>query len=66
VPADRIAILRKAFDATMQDPEFLADAKRLNIDVEPVSGEVMQKLVARVGDFDRSVVERALDLTEPK
>jgi len=66
VPADRIAILRKAFDATMKDPEFLADAQRLNIEVEPVAGEVMQKLVARVGDFDRSVVDRALELTEAK
>ena len=66
VPADRIAILRKAFDATMQDPEFLADAKKLNIEVEPVAGEVMQKLVARVGDFDRSVVDRALELTEAR
>ena len=66
VPADRIAILRKAFDATMKDPEFLADAQRLNIEVEPVAGEVMQKLVARVGDFDRTVVDRALELTEAK
>jgi tripartite-type tricarboxylate transporter receptor subunit TctC len=66
VPADRIATLRRAFDTTMQDPEFVADAKRLNIDVEPVAGEVMQKLVARVGDFDRSVVDRALELTEAR
>jgi hypothetical protein len=64
VPADRIAILRKAFDATMQDPEFLADAKRMNIDVEPVAGDVMQTLVERVGAFDRAVIDRALELTE--
>ena len=48
----------------MQDPEFLADAKRMNIDVEPVAGDVMQTLVERVGAFDRAVIDRALELTE--
>ena len=66
VPADRVATLRKAFDATMKDADFLADAKKLNIDVEPVPGELMQTMVARVSNFDRSVVDRALELTEAK
>ena len=66
VPADRVATLRKAFAATMKDADFLADAKKLNIDVEPVPGELMQTLVARVSDFDRAVVDRALELTEAK
>ena len=66
VPADRVATLRKAFAATMKDTDFLADAKKLNIDVEPVPGELMQTLVARVSDFERAVVDRALELTEVK
>jgi tripartite-type tricarboxylate transporter receptor subunit TctC len=66
VPADRIAILRKAFEATMKDADFQGDAKKLNIDVEPVTGEVMQALVARVSSFERAVVDRALALTEVK
>ena len=66
VPADRVATLRKAFAATMKDTDFLADAKKLNIDVEPVPGELMQTLVARVSDFERAVVDRALELTEAK
>ena len=66
VPADRIAILRKAFEATMKDADFQGDAKKLNIDVEPVTGEVMQALVARVSTFERAVVDRALALTEAK
>ena len=37
IPADRKAALVAAFDATMKDPEFLADAKKLDIDVNPVS-----------------------------
>ena len=34
----QLAILRKAFDATMADPQFLADAEKLRIDVAPLSG----------------------------
>ena len=39
IPADRKAALVAAFDATMKDPEYLADAKKLNIDVNPVSAQ---------------------------
>ena len=63
VPADRINILRRAFDETMKDPTFVAEANRLRIDVEPVTGEAMQKIVERIGTFQRPVIERALQLT---
>ena len=65
VPAQRIQILRRAFDETMKDPAFIADAEKLRIDVDPVSGEQMQKIVQRIGSFDRKVIDRALALTEP-
>lgn len=45
VAAERMAVLRKAFDATMKDAEFLADAARQNLDIAPKSGEVVAKLV---------------------
>lgn len=45
VPADRVAALRKAFDQTMIDPAFLADAKKAKIDVDPLSGEKLQAYV---------------------
>jgi hypothetical protein len=38
LPPERLKALRAAFDATMTDPEFLADAKRMNLDVRPTSG----------------------------
>ncbi len=44
-PMDRVAILRKAFEATMKDPEFLADAKRARLDISPKSGEYLTKLI---------------------
>lgn len=65
LPAERVTILRRAFDATMKDPAFNAEADKLRIDVEPVTGEEMQKIVQRISGFDRTVIDRALELTEP-
>jgi len=46
VPKDRVAALRKAFMAMLKDPAFLADAKKRKAPVNPVAGEVLDKLVA--------------------
>jgi tripartite-type tricarboxylate transporter receptor subunit TctC len=48
VPSDRIAILRRAFDATMQDPEFRAEAQKLHLEIDPMRGEEAQSIVAAV------------------
>jgi tripartite-type tricarboxylate transporter receptor subunit TctC len=48
VPAARVAALRRAFDATMKDPTYLAEAEKLKIDVEPLSGEAVATLVEQV------------------
>ena len=45
VPADRIAALRAAFDKAMKDPEYLAAVKDKNLDLQPVSGEQVAKLI---------------------
>ncbi len=45
VPVERVNALRRAFDAMVKDPEFLAAAARLSLPVEPVSGRELQKLV---------------------
>ncbi|HEU0069700.1 MAG TPA: hypothetical protein VFS04_00265 [Alphaproteobacteria bacterium] len=63
VPVDRIKALRAAFDTTMKDKDFLAEADKLKLEVEPVTGEEMHKLVQRLGTFDKAVVERAVALT---
>jgi len=63
VPKDRITALRRAFDATMKDPAFVAEARKMRIDVEPVTGEAMQEIVQRLHTFDRSVIDRAIELT---
>jgi tripartite-type tricarboxylate transporter receptor subunit TctC len=57
-PRDRIAALRAAFDATMQDPQFLADAKAQNAHVDPVGGEAINALLDRVYSAPPDVVAR--------
>ena len=58
VPAERIAALRAAFDATMKDPAFVAEAKRLQLDLAPVSGEALQRVVADIVATPARAVER--------
>jgi tripartite-type tricarboxylate transporter receptor subunit TctC len=58
VPADRVTALRRAFDATMKDPEFLADAQRTKLTVGPLAGEELQKLVAEVSDLAPAMLEK--------
>src|SRR5499426_1639523 len=48
VPPERVAAVRRAFDATMKDPAYLAEAEKLKIDVDPLSGEEVAALVEQV------------------
>jgi hypothetical protein len=41
-------MLRDAFAATMKDPAFIADAKKSKLDVEPVSGDNLEKLIKKI------------------
>jgi tripartite-type tricarboxylate transporter receptor subunit TctC len=59
MPAARLAALRTAFMYTMKDPEFLADAKRANIDIDPVPGEEVVELLQQFADYPKRVIEKA-------
>jgi len=58
VPAERLAALRQAFDETMKDREFRAEAERLQLEVQPMSGVEMQKLVAELAGTSPDVIAR--------
>jgi tripartite-type tricarboxylate transporter receptor subunit TctC len=58
VPAERVAALRRAFDATMQDAEFLADAARQGMEISPMTGEDLQSLVGSIVNAPPAVVEK--------
>ncbi|MFN4283280.1 MAG: Bug family tripartite tricarboxylate transporter substrate binding protein [Alphaproteobacteria bacterium] len=62
VPADRVAALRKAFDATVKDKELLADVERMKLDFFPMDGEKLQKLVADTVNVPPQVVARMQQL----
>jgi tripartite-type tricarboxylate transporter receptor subunit TctC len=55
VPPDRIAALRRAFDATLADPDFLADARRQEMEIAPMDGEKLQALVDAMLDTPAEV-----------
>ncbi len=58
VPADRAAALRKGFDETMRDPEFLADAKRQDLSVDAITGQEIADIIADVYKTPKDVVAR--------
>jgi tripartite-type tricarboxylate transporter receptor subunit TctC len=61
VPAERVRALRAAFDATLSDPAFLADAKKQDLEVRPVSGVEADELVKQVYATPPAIVKLAID-----
>jgi tripartite-type tricarboxylate transporter receptor subunit TctC len=64
-PEVQLATLRKAFDATMADEQFLADAKKLRIDVSPLAGATVQELVQKFYATPRDIVEQGRRAIRP-
>ena len=62
VPADRVDALRRAFDATMQDPEFRTDAQRQRLNVDPIGGSDIDRLLARVNATPPAILKQVTDL----
>jgi hypothetical protein len=61
VPATRVATLRKAFRDALQDQELLADAEKVRLDINPVSGEELQALVEKLYATPPHIVARAAE-----
>ena len=57
-PADRIQALRRAFDATMKDPAFQAELKAQRVELGPMPGEELQKLVVEVGSVSPAIIDK--------
>jgi tripartite-type tricarboxylate transporter receptor subunit TctC len=62
IPQDRAAALRKAFMDTMKDKDFLADAEKGQLEITPVSGEDIQKLVLETHQTPPEIAKKAGDL----
>lgn len=65
IPPKRLELLRRAFDATMNDPAFRAEAEKLRMDVDPVSGENVQMLVSRIMATPADLARRAREVLRP-
>ncbi len=62
IPADRAAALQAAFDAMVADSEFLADAARMRLEINPVSASVVEALLAEAYSTPQPIVERTREL----
>ena len=63
-PADRIAVLRKAYDETMHDPQLLAEIEQSHSEFSPLSGDKLQRLVAATADVPAAIVARIRDIID--
>ena len=61
-PKDRVKIFRQAFEATLKDPEFVAEAKKGNFEIDPVAGEELEKIVNGFFKADPATVNRLREL----
>jgi tripartite-type tricarboxylate transporter receptor subunit TctC len=65
VPADRVASMRQAFAAVMKDPDFLAEASKIGLEPEPLSGEALQRMIAHTLGANSAAVARLRAVTQP-
>ena len=65
-PAARLALLGRAFDETMKDPEFLADAGKAKIDIEPMDATTTAETAGKLFTTPKSAVDRIAAILTPK
>ena len=65
IPGDRLAALRSAFDATIKDQEFVAEAEKLQMEIEPLTAAQIDKLLAAAYATPKPIVQQAAELLEP-
>jgi tripartite-type tricarboxylate transporter receptor subunit TctC len=58
IPPERAAILKTAFMATQKDPDYLKEAKTMKVDISPLPGEAIAKIVARISQTPPAVAAR--------
>jgi tripartite-type tricarboxylate transporter receptor subunit TctC len=66
VPAERVNAVRRAFDAAMKDSDLIAEADKLKIEIDPLSGEQVAALIADIYQTPAATVERVRSAMAPK
>jgi tripartite-type tricarboxylate transporter receptor subunit TctC len=65
-PKERVALLRAAFNDTMRDPQFLAEIKKSNLEVDPLTGPEMEAIAHKLYQLDQKLVVKLKDILVPK
>jgi tripartite-type tricarboxylate transporter receptor subunit TctC len=63
-PKAMVAVVRRAFDATLKDPRFLADAKKALLEIDPIGGDVMEQMLKGAYAMPKPLVQRAAEFAE--
>lgn len=63
-PKDRVDLLRKAFDATMKDKDFIAEADKQSLDIRPMDGETLTRLVMETVSTPPDIIEKVRKIVE--
>jgi tripartite-type tricarboxylate transporter receptor subunit TctC len=61
-PKERVQLLRKAFEATLKDPEFVAEAKKADLNIDPVTGEEVEKVIAGLFKLDQALIAKLKEI----
>ncbi len=64
-PAARVAALRQAFQETLADPGFIAEAEKTQLEIDPLTGQEIEKMLAKAYAAPKPIVQRAAALVEP-
>jgi tripartite-type tricarboxylate transporter receptor subunit TctC len=63
-PPERVAALRRAFDLTVKDPAYIADLQKINLALNPMGGEQLQKVIEDTVNTPKPIVERLIKAIE--
>ncbi|MGZ8489552.1 MAG: hypothetical protein ACXWW4_13570, partial [Candidatus Binatia bacterium] len=66
VPEQRLRTLQKAFTATLKDPQFLAEAEKAKLEIDPIDGPGIEKMVNGLYEIEPAVVSRVKQILEAK
>ena len=61
-PKDRVQVLRRAFQSTLKDKDFLAEAVKSKLDVDPLTDEEVEKIVAGLFKLDAALVAKMAEI----
>ncbi len=59
VPADRVDLFRQAFNRMLAEPQFIAEAEKMGMDINPTSGEILQRIIVELVHADPTLLTQA-------